>query len=268
MKRRRILAAILMAAGCRTADLRPEGLRQREPTPAEIARGIRLLRQATDAQGGMDAWNRSETSAVWFHDQWRGLVGRCSSPWPALGNDVELRWRRDGTYSEARFLDGPEAGAHWRLEQGRTTRLSAIGARDTDQHEPQRFILAAYPHLMELPFRLLREATRLAWIGERRHRGRDYDLVLATWTSFAPQRSADQFVLWIDLKNHRLALAEYTPSWTSTAGRQVRTTSRTFSGWGRCRSPFATPSRLPPGATPSSAESMCRRRARMRLDSR
>ena len=167
------------------ADLRPEHLKARPPTEEESQRGRELLRRAVDAQGGADAWARWTAPEVIFRDEWRGIVGRFSCPWPALKNHVRLQWRRDGSLTEAHFLDRPET---WR---------STDGTHD--------FILAAYPYLMELPFRLL-DAPKVAWIGEREQ----YDLVLATWETFEPHAQHDQFVLWIDRESHRVVMAEYT----------------------------------------------------------
>lgn len=106
-------------------------------------------------------------------------------------------------------MDGPAEGASWEAARGETRRTSADGDIDPRSRESDRFVLAAYPYLMELPFRLL-DASKVAWIGEREHDGQRFDLVFATWQSFDPHTQHDQFVLWIDRGSGRVAMAQYT----------------------------------------------------------
>lgn len=67
----------------------------------------------------------------------------------------------------------------------------------------------ALQYFNELPFRLLSVDFHV-YGGEREHRGRIYELVVATWGSLEPNSQHDQYLVWIDAETKRIVMCRYT----------------------------------------------------------
>lgn len=202
------ILVLLLAAGCTTADLRTDALKENGLTESAAERGRELLQEVARTHG-LDAWREHATlqyEAVdhfawgWLSQEW----------WPA--NPQRFRARTVlGTFtSRVRLLDGPQRGTTWGIQQWQAYAQSA-------PNEPIRrsestaieFYLPTLHYFTELPFRLLR-ADVVVYAGTRSLNGQPYDLVLVTWDQLAPSLEHDQYLLWIDRETKRLEICRYT----------------------------------------------------------
>ena len=203
------LLVLSFALGGCLADLRPAKLRGRAPSPAEVESGRELLEALVEEHGG--ARRRAHLGAVEavIRDEWRGLIGWFSNPWPDARNHLQLRYAPEGGWAEVRFLAGSRADETWGRDQRGGWERAPGGERVARESRSRQFILAAYPYLFELPFRL-NEAPLVFDAGQAEHEGHTYDRVLVTWGEFEPHADHDQYLLWIDRESDRLSVAEYT----------------------------------------------------------
>ena len=72
-----------------------------------------------------------------------------------------------------------------------------------------KFWLPTTEYFIELPLRM-QEATVVGYTGEMTHGGRRYDLVFVSWGSAEPQKTVDQYLLWIDHETSLLAFVQFT----------------------------------------------------------
>lgn len=202
------ITGLALAAGCTTADLRTEELKEEGLTEARAERGRALLREVA-ARQGLGAWRTHTTlqyEAVdhwawgWFSQEW----------WPANPQRFRAEMLLGTFTSRVELLDGAERGTVWGIQQWQAYTRSPSGTpMQSSEATAIEFYLPTLHYFMELPFRLLR-ADVIAYAGERTLNGETYDLVLVTWDQLAPSLQHDQYLLWIDRATRRLEMCRYT----------------------------------------------------------
>lgn len=202
------ILTVLLTAGCTTADLRTDELKEHGFTKTAAERGRSLLRDVAKRHG-VNAWREHSTfqyEAVdhfawgWLSQEW----------WPANPQ----RFRADlvtGTFtSRVRLLDGAQQGTTWGIQQWQAyTRPESDKHLRSSESTAIEFYLPTLHYFTELPFRLLR-ADVVVYAGSRTLEGQTYDLVLATWDQLAPSLQHDQYLLWVNRETKRLEMCRYT----------------------------------------------------------
>jgi len=199
-------AALLLVLPACLSDLRPPALREAAPGAAARARGVELLRSVTDAAGGLEHWRAQETVRYTAVDDWPGLLFRTfGMPWPE--NDSELRiTARLGTDDLRLEVVGQDEV--WGIQDWITYRVqngAVLPRYDGDAW----FWLPTLEYFFELPFRI-GEATEIVAVEPETVDGVEYDRVLASWGTLAPQLHTDQYLVWIRRSDHRIEWAQYT----------------------------------------------------------
>lgn len=203
-----LLGLVLLAAGCTTADLRTELLRERGLTEEAARRGRELLTSAAETHG-LAAWRAHRTLEVTTVDEWAG-GWMAQGWWPETRQRVRMQMVLGTFTSRVELLDGPADGEVWGVQawQG-YKRLTASDAPASSDAPVLTFYLPTLQYFTELPFRLL-NADVVAYAGTRTHRGQTYDLVLVTWNRLKPQLDVDQYLLWIGRDSGRIEKCRYT----------------------------------------------------------
>lgn len=174
------------------ADLRPTSWKHNEPSTQDMSRGRVILAMAAERHGAaaLRAFRVMDYVAL---DQWSESFP-AKSWWPARIQKVRHELLLGTFTSRAELLDGPRAGEIWGIQT-----WSPYKCRPGDSvpqwlsRDPAiNFYLPTLQYFAELPFRLA-AAQNVAWAGERVHRGRRFDVVLATWGGFAPHARDDQY---------------------------------------------------------------------------
>ena len=199
--------AVLTTAAC-TTNLRPAHLSEHRPTPTESTRGRALLAEALQAHGGI-RWSQTETLDLRLRDQWVGLLGALTNPWPESDITVDLRLRVGTFDARAEFIGDNLAGTVWGMQGWRTYHHNEQGDVVFEDNDDAAFILAAVQYLIELPLRL-RSAELVAYAGREQVSGQEYDVVFVTWGQLDAHREADQYKVYLDPATKRIVKAHYT----------------------------------------------------------
>jgi hypothetical protein len=187
------------------ADLRTEAVR--EADDAARQRGRALL-DATALRHGLEAWRGFSTFEAVAADRW----SRPGPWWPQQDQRIRMQ-QRVGTFtSRVELLDGPAAGEIWGIQSWAPYRRagSSTEARFLDGPEGAlRFYLPSLHYFNELIFRLQRAPTAID-AGEATLGGRVYDRVFVTWGDPHPRDQVDHYVLWIARDSGLVEMAHYT----------------------------------------------------------
>ena len=156
-------------------------------------------------------WDSIETYSVHLTDEFYGLIGKFGNPFPNNKADFEFQ-AIPGTFSsKVTFRDKKWKGKVWGIQSWRTFSSNKTGGIELHANNDKtiEFWLPTYQYFIEIPLRVF-EANVISYAGERKMNGRTFDLVFATWKTGNPQKDIDQYILWIDQANHRLAQMQYT----------------------------------------------------------
>ncbi len=208
MKAKLSILITVLFAGCATADLRSEQLREQGLRAEVRDRGHAVLDAMAHAHG-LSAWRSKRTTQVTMRDDWDSALATLLrlKPWD---DDELLRFRiENGTFNtRVDFLDGPRKGGVQGMQAWRTYTKESDGEIEFEDDKNIRFFLPAITYFIELPFRL-HKAPVVSYEGEAIFNSRRYDKVLVTWQSLSPNEH-DQYVLWINQVTGLMDLATFT----------------------------------------------------------
>jgi hypothetical protein len=208
-----ISVVALLLVGCGAADLRPDAWASPSGEPAATSqeRGRALLEELAAAHGGVDAWRAGTYTQFVVRDHWPHFVTRAAaSPWPEAGQRVRFTVLSGQDSIRAEFLDGPEKGTAWGIQQWVT--YTVPGGQTAPRFAPDSdiwFWLPTVAYFFEAPFRL-REGQNVAYLGSERLGERAYEKVFVTWGGWQIDGQIDQYVAWIDAETRQLAYLQYT----------------------------------------------------------
>ncbi|MEM6804000.1 MAG: hypothetical protein AAF696_21525 [Bacteroidota bacterium] len=176
-------------------DLRPEYLGDKI-SKADYAKGKALMSQMQEAYGGMDNWLGHKTGsyvqvADWY-DNKLGVAG-----WDELPQEFQMTSFLGSDDSELTLLNGPNTGQSWGVENSKSYKKGENGEKDFMPNEKYQHKLIYKNYWFQFPFRVS-EAPIIAYAGEAKVNEKSYDLLYITWGSEAPNRSYDQYVLYLD----------------------------------------------------------------------
>jgi len=195
----------------RVVDLRTPELKKGITKQIE-AKGRSLLMSSLKIMGGWERWKafRKKMLRVQFKDTWKeGLMTSLFVPAHLSGRQLELVFRPDTESGRLRFLEGKRKGTQWGVQHWLTYTADAKGTLSWKQDDNIKFYIPTYRYFMFMPFYLM-DAKLIAYAGQRTLRGKTFDLVFATWGTYAPQKKVDQYLLWIERSTKRVVYAQYT----------------------------------------------------------
>ncbi len=191
---------------CKTADLRTVEVR----SGIDEQRGKSLLAEMAKAHA-LPNWDRVETYSLHLTDEFTGMMGAFSNPFPKNKADFHFQAIPNTFTSKVKFLDGKWENNIWGMQSWRTYSGTALDIHRFDDKNDKNieFWLPTYQYFIEIPSRVF-EADVISFAGERTLDGNTYNLVFVTWKSSTPQRDVDQYMLWIDQETHVLRQIQYT----------------------------------------------------------
>jgi hypothetical protein len=202
-----MLLAVGVVAALPASDLRPDALRA-GIDPAATAKGRQLLDRLAGSYGGVAAWKAKRSTEITFADQWPQALLRVMGPWQA-SNRLRLTYANGTDDARLDFLDGPNQGAAWGLQQWAAYRVPAGGKPVFAPDRDVKFWVPTTQWFYDAAFRLT-EADVVAYGGELAADGRTFDLVFASWGRAEPQRDVDQYLLYIGRDDGLLHHLRYT----------------------------------------------------------
>ena len=191
---------------CKTIDLRTPETKQN----FNQEQGLQVLNKMHQAHS-LDEWDNLETYSCHLTDEFFGLMGKFSNPFPKNKADFEFQAIPHTFTSRAKFRDAKWKDKIWGIQSWKTYSTDderIIRVHDTNDKTIE-FWLPTYQYFIEIPLKIF-EASVISYAGARTVDGVTYDLVYATWKSAEPQKELDQYILWIDQKTHLLRQIQYT----------------------------------------------------------
>lgn len=187
-----------------TTDLRT-GTARTNPDPDKAKALILEMAKAHKIQN----WDSVSTYSVSFLEDMYGMIGKSSNPFPEATSQFELSYIPDTYDGRLEFTDGPNKGMIWGLQSWQSYSVRENEAPVFEEDANIIFWLPTYQYFIEFP-RRIQSATVLACAGDSVIDGIACDGVMASWNTLEPQRSTDQYLIWIDKASKRIVRLEYT----------------------------------------------------------
>lgn len=199
------LLCLSLAWSCKLADLRPTTLK--DATPNRETKAVQLL-EACVAAHGLTVLDTGTTYHMAIQDRWKGIY-KMMNPLPYNNQPLDFRLQAQNFESQATYLHRSKR-AQYGIHNLKTYQINADGERVYRQKNGHLFGWAALHYLLvELPSRLYK-APILKYAGQKTVDGIAYDLVLATWESVTPNKTYDQYLIYIHPDTKRLDRVNYT----------------------------------------------------------
>ena len=191
---------------CKTVDIRTTEVKNNFNQQL----GREVLQKMKEAHA-LPQWDSIQTYSLHITDEFHGLLGKFSNPFPKSKADFEFQAIPQSFASRAAFKDEQWKGKVWGIQSWRTFSSNANGRIELHPKNDKtiEFWLPTYQYFIEIPIKIF-DADVISYAGERQHNGNTYDLVYATWKDAKPQKDIDQYILWIDQKTHLLKQIQYT----------------------------------------------------------
>ncbi len=203
-----ILIASLLVSGC-LADIRPAFVK--DPSNDSIfleRKGRALLSDVANAYG-FHMWQYVNRYELDFEDEFKGLMGKMVNPYNSNPQKMTLSFNARNTDGKMDFAEPIKKYASWIYENGKASVINASGESVSKQQKKAKFWIPTYQYFIEFPFKI-QEANTVTYAGTAPFEGEDYELVLASWNSVAPQKDIDQYLLWIHPESKQVRLVEFT----------------------------------------------------------
>ena len=203
-----LLLTILLVIGCvnffKFSDLRPDGYTYpNDPTKAEqLLSAMGIAHQIT-------AWDSIETYHVDFTEEFYGFIGKQAHPFKEQKIEFSLDYNPHNYDGRMLINSGVQKGTTWGIQAWQTYMLDAAGHPHAQDNKDMTFWIPTYQYFIELA-RRIQEASTIDYIGTEVINGQEAEGVIASWNSVGPQKSIDQYVVWISKDDDRILKVEYT----------------------------------------------------------
>lgn len=198
----------LLLTSCLT-DLRTEFNKEEGYSDANQQKG-RVLLNSVLAEIGMKKLEACNSYTVMFSDEFLNFTGAFANPYKDKFNQFELSYAPGTMNGAMTFLNGKEKGRHYGFNNGETYEVAdGYRTRGDSKDKRTKFWLPTYQYFIEFPWRIL-EADKISYAGEQTYNEKEYDLVLASWNQFEPQRKLDQYLIWVSKETGRIEILQYT----------------------------------------------------------
>ena len=213
MKAKLMPLTLVLLSGCGLSDLRPDSMVSGQLSVDAEQLGRQWLDKAAEAQGGA-AFQGKETVSFWMRDDWPSALMRAMAmPWDSNKQLLRLDMVIGGDDGRLTFEEGERKGAGWGLQNWVSYRFDKVGAPKFDAADDVdssiKFWIPTLAYFPQLAWRI-READVVRFLGFEEIGGRKLAKVFATWGDAAPQKTVDQYIIWIDSETSLIAGARYT----------------------------------------------------------
>lgn len=169
----------------------------------------RILLTAMGKAHGIEHWDDFQTYSVIFEDEFYGFIGRNSTPFKEDRTRFSLEYASNTYDGQLTLLSGEDEGIVWGLQSWNPYSVDNDGVPKFDDNANIYFWLPTYQYFIEFP-KAIQSATAVAYIGDRKINGVNCQGILASWNTIEPQKSIDQYLVWIDAQTKRVVKLEYT----------------------------------------------------------
>lgn len=206
-----LITLSFLLQSCGIYDLRTRSIKSEGLTEENTKKGKAILEKAWNKQG---LHKLKDHQVYSFHgsDVWKGLLGKMGQLWPDLEAEMNFKYLIGSFDGQVQFTNGSEQGNIAGLQNWNYYEVvgdqTAFKKKDLKETERKVFGIAAFQYFTEMADRLLK-APIIAYAGEDKFRGQDYDLVLSTWGSEKPHEEHDQYLSWINKETGMMDFVQY-----------------------------------------------------------
>lgn len=157
---------------------------------------------------GINKLKDFKSYTVMFSDEFLNFSGAFANPYKNKKTKFKLDLTPRSFDSKMTYLNGKEQGringmTDWRTYYEEDDKIEYKKDKRT------QFWLPTYQYFIEFSMRIL-EADKISYAGSQTYNNKNYNLVLASWGSFAPQGKIDQYLIWISKESNRIEILQYT----------------------------------------------------------
>ncbi|MEM7036812.1 MAG: hypothetical protein AAF570_07530 [Bacteroidota bacterium] len=201
-----LLLVNMSLTGCKLSDVRtPAYLKAMKASDAE-EKGMALMEKMKAAHK-VENLAKYETIELDFRDTWHKLA--FASPFPGDVGDFNIIYD-PMNYDGRMEFDGPKKkGEVWGIYDWKTW-LQKEGKEA--KHKKIRkvwFWVPTYQYFAMFPAKIP-DATYVRYAGKKTVKGKEYEVVFASWNTDAPQKKIDQYLIYLDAATYRVGIIEYT----------------------------------------------------------
>ena len=192
------------------SDLRPKDFRNEIKFTSESKeKAIQILEKYAQ-YAGAEKWEDVKTYEVDFTDNFYGIKGGLAKPYPDKKNQFKLRYEFLKERGTMTFLKGKNKNQIWGYDEGVTyTRADYKSEALIKKSKKIEFWLPTYQYFIEFPLRISK-ADVIYHVGVKKYGLNNYDLILVSWKTPAPQRKLDQYLIWVNQSTGLVDKLQYT----------------------------------------------------------
>lgn len=200
------IVIISFLSSCLT-DLRTDFNKTEGYSESNQQKGRTLIKSTMKAVG-IEKLNAVDDYTVQFSDEFLNFSGFFANPYKDKKTQFKLDFMPKTFNGKMTYLTGKEQGRVSGMNDWKTYTITN-GEEIYIKDKRTNFWLPTYQYFIEFPLRIL-EADKISYAGEETYDGKLYDLVLASWKSFEPQKEIDQYLIWISKETGRIEILQYT----------------------------------------------------------
>jgi len=194
-------------------DLRTDYAKKEGKSLLAQQKGKELLERSLKKLDPMSKWQelREQKLQISFQHFWYlKMLPMFLTPVEKSGQKVSLQLKpADENNICMTFLDGQRKGTSWGLEENKAYTIDKKGKLVWKNDWSIEFNLPGYRFFFFLPF-FLQEAELITYAGEKKLRNQPYDLIYATWGKWAPHKTTDQYLIWINRRTETIDYVQCT----------------------------------------------------------
>jgi len=193
-------------------DLQTDYIRKHGHSKEAQTKGRKLLLQSLESFGGWKAFQaqKEQILRVHFQDLFPSKIFQWMiMPQEFHGQKMQLTFKTGGWNNRLTFLGGKRDGGGWGVQNWKSYLFDKSGKITWKEKKEAKFWGPTYQYFILMPFYLM-DAQLIAYAGEKTLQGKRYELVMATWKQFAPQKDIDQYLIWIEKKTKEIKYVQFT----------------------------------------------------------
>ena len=202
-----IILLLLIIGGVnffKLSDLSPDGYSY----PNDPAKAQQLMTAMGDAHN-IAAWDSIETYHVDFTEEFYGFLGKQAHPFKEQKLNFSLDYNPHNYDGRMEIASGADQGKTWGIQSWQTYLVDENGHATAKDDADMTFWIPTYQYFIELPKRI-QEASVVDYVGTQQINGITTEGVIASWQTVEPQKTIDQYVVWIDANTKKIVKVEYT----------------------------------------------------------
>jgi len=201
-----LITYCIFLTSCLT-DLRTEFNKTEGYSESNQQKG-RALILAVNKTVGINKLKDFKSYTVQFSDEFLNFSGAFANPYKNKKTNFKLDLVPNSFNSKMTYLNGKEKDRVSGMTDWKTYSIKN-DKKIYKKDKRTQFWLPTYQYFIEFSMRIL-DADKISYAGIQTYNNKEYELVLASWKSYEPQRKIDQYLIWISKKTGRIEILQYT----------------------------------------------------------